>query len=47
MNIEGKEIITYKTFVVLLDNTKFIEKVDLSMCNNSVTTKQNKIARDD
>ena len=26
MDIEGKEIETYKTFVVLLDHTKFTER---------------------
>ena len=45
MNIEGKEIETYKTFVVPLDNTKFKEKVYLTMRNYPVTSNKRKIAR--
>ena len=40
MNIKGKEIEIYKTFVVLLDNTKFRGRIDLPMRNNSVTQKK-------
>ena len=42
MNIEGQDIETYKTFAVLLDNTK----LNLPMSNGSVTpNKKEKIAR--
>ena len=37
MNIEGQYIETYQTFVVPLDNTKFTEKLNPKICNDSVT----------
>ena len=43
-NIEGQYIEAYKTFVVLLDNTK----LNLAMLNDSVAAnKNNKMSRDD
>ena len=43
MNIEGEEIETYKTFVVLLYNTKLTEKIDLPKCNNLVPPNKKKV----
>ena len=37
MNIEGQEIETYQNFVVLLDNNKSTEKLDIPVLNDSVT----------
>ena len=37
MNIEGKDIETYQTFVVPLGNIKFRELIYLPMYNDSVT----------
>ena len=42
MNIEGQDIKTCHTFVVLLDNTQFIEKIDFLVRNNSVTPNNKK-----
>ena len=40
MDIGGQDIETYQTFVVTWDNTKFTEKLDLTMRNDSVPPKK-------